>query len=141
MIHDTRAGQQFRQLPMFMSAREIRDQYQALDADRDEVIGETDEWTEDDDELFNRKYDEAENNVDHAAGDSRSLRDALLQDGVKNPISLQADQEQTGSHWKPEILGGHHRVAVMSEHKPDVLMPVEHFEDINDAQRSLGKRY
>ena len=127
-------SKQFEQLPMFMSAREIRGQYQALDADRKEH-----EYN--DNELFDRKYDEAENNYDHAPNEHRSLKDALLQDGVRNPISLQADANKVGLGGKPQILGGHHRVAVMYEHKPDSLMPVAHFNTVVEAVRSLGRNY
>jgi hypothetical protein len=138
MLHTNRAGQQFRQLPMFMSAREIMDRYQPLDGDRDAVLGETDERLEDDGELYARKYDEAENTYPDW---DVSLKDSILQHGVKNPVSLQADDYHVGSQDKPEILGGHHRVAVMGEHKPDTLMPVEHFESQWQAQSSLRDRY
>jgi len=146
MIHDTRAGQQFRQLPMFMSAREIRDEFQALDGDREDVITDDDEWTESDDELFDRKYEEANDwKLSHGTSwsdkDGLTLADSILKHGVENPISLQIDRDRRGDHWKPEILGGHHRVAVMHKHRPDDLMPVEHFEHTTQAQRSLGERY
>ena len=147
-------GQQFRQLPMFMSAREIRSQYQAIDGDRKLVYGD-DGWydhPETDDQLFSRKYIEAEQDDDHSPGDRRTLRDAVVQDGVKNPISLQIPSEKkpsrfelpnpgTGSHGKPQILGGHHRVAVMDQHRPNDLMPVMHFEDSLQARESLGHKY
>jgi hypothetical protein len=141
MIHDARAGQQFRQLPMFMTAREIRNQYQPLDGDRDDVYrhGEYTGRRENEEELFDRKYDEAENSTYDDEG--QTLKESILTHGVKNPVSLQADMEFTGSDSKPEILGGHHRVAVMHEHRRDDLMPVEHFDNIYLAQRSLGERY
>lgn len=138
-------SQQFKQLPMFMTAHEIRRDYQALDGDRDEVV---DDWDavpetyrpEHDDELFERKYDEAVFNDDHTPGDRRSLRDAIVDDGVKNPVSLQVP-DLTGSMGKPQILGGHHRVAVMEAEKPHALMPVEHFRGTQEARRSLGRKY
>jgi hypothetical protein len=137
------ASKQFEQLPMFMSAHEIRHQYQALDADREEheYDDPTDNDYENDHELFNRKYDEAENDYDHEPNEHRSLKDAVLKDGVRNPISLQADAKKVGLDGKPEILGGHHRVAVMYEHKPNNLMPVAHFNTTGEARRSLGKNY
>jgi hypothetical protein len=141
---------------MFMSAREIRSQYQALDGDRLESwnLDEPKSTTgyENDDELFSRKYMEAEGDDDHSPGDRRTLRDAIVQDGVKNPISLQVPPEKkpsrfelpnpgTGSHGKPQILGGHHRVAVMDQDRPNDLMPVMHFEDSLQARESLGHKY
>lgn len=131
-------GTQFRQLPMFMSAHEIRSQYQGLDGDRDDVMDEFEDRPETDEELFQRKSHEAEW---EGYDGSPSLWDRLEKEGVKNPISLQADHTQKGSLGRPEILGGHHRVAVMSHIKPHALMPVEHFENYEDAQRSLGDRY
>lgn len=139
-----RVSQQFHQLPMFMSAREIRSNYQALDADREDYTDwdDPDEPTtqETDDDLFDRKYEEATVNTFHSPNDSRSLADAIVEDGVKNPISLQVP-DLNGSQGKPQILGGHHRVAVMEIYKPDSLMPVEHFRGSGEARRSLGRKY
>ena len=142
-------GQQFHQLPMFLSAREIRSTYRALDADRHDVI---DDWEADhettrpetDDELFDRKYDDAidkdEIGAETGPNSRSSLRDHLLEHGVHNPVSLELPG-QSLSGLKPQILGGHHRVAVMSKHKPDALIPVEHHTDRNAAERHLGERY
>lgn len=140
-MHPANAGAQFRhpgrlprladtpprQLPMFMSAREIRDQYQALDADRARDSGGAPET---EDALFARKRREA------FAG---PLGGSLLEHGVRSPVSLQADWRRPGSQGKPSILGGHHRIAVMDAHRPDELMPVEHFHSVADARRSLGR--
>jgi hypothetical protein len=148
MLHATRAGQQFRQLPMFMSAREIRNQYQAIDGDRSDTHPlrphprpeNFDKWIENDDQLFNRKYEESWA-PNRKVSSGRTLGDDILKHGVENPVSLQVDLEKTGSAKKPEILGGHHRLAVMGVHKPDELMPVEHFKDSYEAGTSLGPRY
>ena len=127
---------------MFMSAREIRRDYQGLDSDRYDVIrwgldnDGDDDGIENDRELFDRKFEEA---------DDSGLLDDLTRGrgrkGVENPISLQADPKKTGSLGKPEILGGHHRVAAMEYLRPDELMPVEHFDNPAQARRSLGDRY
>ena len=140
-------GAQFRQLPMFMSAHEIRSQYQGLDDDRHDGTGE--DFLETDEELFARKSDESreyphdgsERYSDGGDPDMPSLYEHVSKHGVENPISLQADHSRKGLLGKPEILGGHHRVAVMYEQRPRALMPVEHFENYVDAQRSLGDRY
>ena len=131
-------GKQFHQLPMFMSAREIRSQYQALDGDRDLVYGaDGEEHDENDDQLFERKYDEAHDTEDADSG--HTLADSVRWDGVRNPISLQTGG--FGVYGKPQVLGGHHRLAVMEEHRPDDLMPVAHFENTVQARKSLGNRY
>jgi hypothetical protein len=146
MIHNTRAGQQFRQLPMFMTAREIRSDYQALDGDRRE--SKIRYGKERDDEVFSRKYNEASEEPrtwdrykSRWLSGGPSLTEQIQSEGVRNPVSLQVDLNKTGSRGKPEILGGHHRVAVMEAHKPDTLMPVEHFDNSWNAGVSLGKKY
>lgn len=156
------------QEPMFLTAREIRDQYQALDDDRimvDNEVSPTSTWPHDsqsahgrnariptsvfdydapaidheesDDELFARKLHEATtNNYSNRV----PLADHLMKYGVENPISLQF-RELHGQFGKPQILGGHHRVAVMHHLKPDALMPVMHFSSHTEASTSLGHRY
>ena len=141
------ASPQFRQLPMFMSAHEIRQQYQGLDSDRHDGTGE--DFLETDEELFARKSDESqeyphdgsERYSDGGDPSMPSLYEHVSKHGVENPISLQADHSRTGLLGKPEVFGGHHRLAVMSRIRPHALMPVEHFENYVEAQRSLGDRY
>lgn len=153
---------------MFLTAREIRDQYQALDDDRimvDNPVPLTStrspyrspthgrnaripssvfdydqpeiDHEESDDELFSRKLREA--TTDNYSN-RVSLADHLLKHGVENPISLQF-RELHGQLGKPQILGGHHRVAVMHHFQPDALMPVMHFSSHAEASTSLGHHY
>jgi hypothetical protein len=162
-MHPLNVGTQFHQLPMFMSAREIRSQYQALDGDRTSsgilgYVGTEDGYptsrsskpskekpyihyelhTEDDDDLFDRKYEEAQTKK-HLNGDY--LSDHIAKHGVENPVSLRADPWETGSRGKPEILGGHHRIAVMETERPDELMPVEHYHSVAEARWAKGVHY
>lgn len=140
-----RSGPQFHQLPIFMTPREIRQQYRALDGDREEVVDDWDAEVEErrpetDDELFDRKLDES---LDAPANPrdefSETLFESVKRDGVKNPVSLQfKDLAVLG---KPQILGGHHRLAVAHEYRPDEFVPVEHFEDTQAAKNSLGRKY
>lgn len=134
------ASPQFHQLPMFMSAREIRDQYQALDGDRHHAVPDfgsgipLDKGTpETDDELFDRKAEEADS---RRAPDGDYLYDSIAKHGVLSPVLLRAPGGGTGSLGKPEILGGHHRVAVMHDIRPDELMPVEHYESGKKAKKN-----
>lgn len=139
-------SQQFHQLPLFLSAREIRSNYQALDADRRKTYRDGGEgfWVQDtaesDNDVYTRKYTESSRNRWHSTNDSRSLTEALVEDGVKNPVSLQVPDAR-GEEGKPQVLGGHHRIAVMERHKPDALMPVEHFQGQHEAAASLGRKY
>lgn len=68
-----------------------------------------------------------------------SIRESVLNEGVKAPVSLSTNQ--FGSQGKPQIVGGHHRLAVMSREKPDSLLPVSHHEDIHSAQRNPNWKY
>ena len=127
---------------MFMSAREIRDQYQAHDGDRHTWVGADESGVNftqvmTDDEVFSGKY--------HAATvpdrDGHALYDDLEKNGVTHAISLQDDPRIVGSLGKPQILGGHHRVAVMHSLRPDDLMPVEHFRDVAEAKWERRGKY
>lgn len=68
----------------------------------------------------------------------RSLRQSVLRDGVQSPVRL---GETVGSQGKPEVLGGHHRIAVMRQHRPDDLIPVVHDSDLRSAKQSKNYRY
>ena len=136
---------QFQQLPMFMTAREIRDQYQGHDGSRRRFAGlsggEIQMFKgrhETEDEMFRRKVSEAEERWDHG-GDYLAAH--VRKHGVTHAISLQDDPTIVGSLGKPQILGGHHRVAVMHADRPDELMPVAHFRDVSEAMQALKGRY
>ena len=175
--HDPKSGQ----LPLMMTAREIRHHYRALDADRIEHydyssgVGET-HRDENDDELFERKFEEAhdapheyghmetspnstgaQTNMfgDYEASES-SLHERLVNSNfeLRNPVSLQfhgkhvwprnqvdPDTGDVASDRRPQILGGHHRVALLEHYAPDKLQPVNHEENIQAAKKSLGDRY
>lgn len=166
--HDPKSGQ----LPLMMTAREIRHHYRALDGDREDAYTENDYRPETDDELYERKLYEAQDypseyghdatgsqSTNHRGSDDelydmpeqKTVYERLADSNfeVKNPISLQfRDKARPG--WdsvkekedpRPEVLGGHHRIAVMSEYAPNKLMPVNHEEDIWSARKSLGTRY
>jgi hypothetical protein len=144
---------------MFMSAREIQAKYQPLDADRGGQNGSND-WTtlssgggeyptarswgghhtrrtstggskyykrtegpETDEALWERKAEEA---------DDYGLANEIREEGVQHPVSL---GREMGSMGKPQIVGGHHRIAVMAEEAPDELMPVLHFQSFGQARR------
>ena len=131
-------GQQFHQLPMFMSAREIRGGWQPLVGDVQSVQDHIGWRREKPDEVWDRKYQESENPRlvhDEPTGvwsrEDRPLRDEILERGVEKPVHLQVPD---GDDTKPQVLGGHHRIAVMNEHKPDELMPVLFHDGIFSAQ-------
>lgn len=110
--------QQFEQLPMFMSAHEIRSKYQPLEADHEEIEDydeATDHYSstrETSDELWDRKAEEA---------DDWGLTDNIREHGVHTPIPLNVDNGQ--------LANGHHRVAAMNDIDHHQLLPVLHVED------------
>lgn len=153
--------------PMWLTAREIRQHWQALDGDKQESFKRAKE-KESEEELWERKLDEAlwRNDMGDPISDEYEDEDGewvdnyqivdgkrvpgdlewtLLQDikvnGVLYPVSLQFNRDSVGSAGKPEILGGHHRVALMGEYNPDGFIPVEFFDDPEQARKGLGWQY
>jgi hypothetical protein len=141
---DNLNSDQFKQLPMFMSTNEIKKSHTPLNGDlRSTWSDRDDQWdTETPEHLYGRKYSEAmrssvqgQNLSDQDfPGDKRSLRDHIVDEGVHHPIQLEVPG--FGTRRKPEVFGGHHRLAVMGAHRPDELMPVQFHTDIHTAQKS-----
>jgi hypothetical protein len=61
-----------------------------------------------------------------------TLHESVGKHGVTHPISL-GTGGKPGMLGKPQIVGGHHRVAAQFDQDPDRLMPVLHYTDIKDA--------
>ena len=64
-------------------------------------------------------------------GPPPSLYESIQEGGVQHPVHLGT---QFGSQGKPQIVGGHHRIAVALDTRPDDLIPVLHHPDIYDAK-------
>lgn len=132
------------QLPMFMTAGEIKKHYQPSFGDREETEDENGWRAEHPTEVLDRKARESrEYGSAELDGDYHStLAESIARRGVENPISLQfratAIKENIG---RPQVLGGHHRVAIAAENHPNDLLPVEHFASMTHAQKILGVRY
>lgn len=134
----------YTQLPMFMSAAEIMERFQELDADREyyemerseecycESADECECGPYDDDDaseaMWRHKFEEAE----------YELLPSLEEEGVLNPIGLGTC---IGLFGKPQIVGGHHRTIVMFEIAKDNLNPVLFWHDIFTARRSKEYAY
>jgi hypothetical protein len=69
-----------------------------------------------------------------------TLYESVGKHGVTHPISL-GTGGKPGMLGKPQIVGGHHRVAAQFDQDPDRLMPVVHYRDIKDAQADKTRRY
>ena len=146
-VHESMVSTQFHQLPMFMSAREIHEGWKLNEPDRYGVDakGKT-TWPsqkkptrpESDAEFWGRKSRESDQ-PDPVFNDEKqvwepgtqTLRKSVVANGVESPVRLQ--DPGSAVFGRPSIIGGHHRIAVMTEHKPDALMPVLFDHDINDA--------
>ena len=59
-----------------------------------------------------------------------TLGESIRESGVQSPIRL---GQNIGSEDKPQVVGGHHRLAVASD-QPDRLVPVLHHQDIWEAR-------
>ena len=76
-----------------------------------------------------------ENKVEAYMQDDRSLAQSVASEGVQNPVHLGT---QFGSSGKPQIVGGHHRIAAASESRPDDLIPVLHHDSIFQARKDAS---
>ena len=94
-----------------------------------------DSWQMKVDSYVNRKQDQ---HYQRQAEEPESLHESIAQGGVQHPVHLGT---QFGSQGKPQIVGGHHRIAAALDTRPDDLIPVIHHEDIYDAKQSKGYKY
>ena len=133
------------QLPMFMTGKEVQEHFQPLEGDRVQIYDKekNDTRRETNLELWTRKLDEARNSNFNPRENkfgltsARSLSESIKERGVQNPISLQLFDKPGSS----QILGGHHRVAIMAAEHPTKLMPVEFFPTWQAAKDTKGPNY
>jgi hypothetical protein len=115
-------GNQWTQLPMFMSAREITQQYAPAETDKHWLSGS--QRSESSGELWSRKAKEAETGVygdrpyKLRSGERGTLYDSIKEEGIEKPVPLGAKQ----------VIDGHHRVAAQFAIDPDRQIPVTHRE-------------
>jgi hypothetical protein len=91
---------------------------------------------ETDEQLWARKRSQAKGNVvsgmltqaktGYGPEGTQSLHEHVVEHGVSMPIAL-------GTQFPREIMGGHHRLAVMAAERPNDLMPVIHVESPKEA--------
>lgn len=104
-----------------------------------------------DEDLYQRKYDEAWHDEDawHEDYDmpmpGRGVGESIQERGYNwnHPVHLSDGTGHTddytggrGIFGKYQVLGGHHRIAVMGEEYPRQFMPVQWHPDISEAQES-----
>lgn len=121
--------------PMFMTSRGIMDTHQGLAGDRKMVKEEGTSRPETHEEFWSRKAEEHEDS---------GMAHAIRRQGydTKYPISLRAPGTSGPIETeRPEILGGHHRLAQMVKEAPNQLLSVRHFGTTQQAKDALGRRY
>lgn len=127
------AAGQFR--PLHMTAQGIMDTYQGLAGDR-RMVGEGEsQRPETHHEFWERKAQEHEDS---------GIAHVIRREGynMRYPISLRAPGVQGHIETeRPEILGGHHRLAQMVEEQPNKMIPVRMFNSTQQAKSVLGRKY
>ena len=126
---------QFRAL--HMTAQGIMDTHQGLAGDRNMVpdpeLGRGRPETHS--EFWGRKAEEHEDSgmahVIRTQGYNNRYPISLRTPGTSGPIETE----------RPEILGGHHRLAQMVKEAPNQLLSVRHFGSTQQAKDVLGRRY
>lgn len=132
--HRNLSQSQFR--AMHMTAQGIMDTYQGLSSDRD-LLGEEPgpRRPETHQEFWERKAQENE-----ASGIAHMIRNEGYD--MRKPISLRAPGAQGHIETeRPEILGGHHRLATMVKEQPNKMLPVRMFNSVQQAKDVLGRKY
>lgn len=69
-----------------------------------------------------------------------TLHESVSKHGVTHPLSL-GTGGKLGLLGKPQIVGGHHRLAAQFDTDPDRHMPVLHYHSVMDAQNDPTRRY
>lgn len=93
--------------------------------------GHTETWEAKEESYVNRKIGAWRESHEE------SLYDSIAKSGVRSPIRL---GEAEGMMGKPEIVGGHHRLAAQTDLNQDQFVPVLHHEDIGEARSKRTER-
>jgi hypothetical protein len=118
------------QLAMYKTPKEIMSEYNPLKGDI--RGGETPKDT------WKRKADEGRTGL---SGNSRNeafsvdspdtLENSIRREGVQNPVTLEPKDLTFG--YRPEVFGGHHRIATANKINPDMLIPVTYSNTLAGA--------
>ena len=104
------------------AGREVKPYYRGFTDRKERAAPETD------DQLWQRKL---------AESTKSGLTQGIRERGVEMPVMLATETQ--GRMGKPNIAGGHHRVAVMNNLNPDQLMPVMPVNHVLGAHTEEGK--
>lgn len=104
-----------KQLRLFISARELREQF---DPNWGDFEGEETEP----EQVWDRKL---------SASKETGLYDDIQDIGVRIPVTITGNPD--GSGFNPEVMGGHHRIAAAYDINPDMEIPVNYDDNVSSA--------
>ena len=129
------------QLAMYKTPTEVMSEYDPLKGDV--RAGESHRMT------WNRKAEEGRTGL---SGNSRmdafseespdTLANSIKREGVQNPVTLQTKELSALSIFgaRPQVFGGHHRVATASKIDPDMLIPVTYADSFSGASTNARRQ-
>jgi len=115
------SGPQFEQLPMFMTAKEIKSKYSPHPDDYLHPDDNADK-EETDRELWDRKLRQSSLKNKKFLTEGKTLRAHIRDHGVQKPVTLDPDTKT--------VMGGHHRIAVAAKEWPKDFIPVVYSDKI-----------
>ena len=144
---DSMSSDQFDQLQMFMTARQLRTEVRpgdALDAERYGIshteaarrVAEDRMWADKESENAVPGTSVSAHHAHHPHFDQSqgpSMDESVRREGVKSPVGI-----FHGTSYGAMLGEGHHRVATAFRANPDMLVPVEHHADPSDSSPSTS---
>jgi hypothetical protein len=125
------------QLAMYKTPKEIITDYNPLRGDMHGGETPKDTWE--------RKAKEGtkglsgnSRNLAFSEGHPDTLANSIRREGVQNPVTLQPKDLTYG--YRPEVFGGHHRIATASKIDPNMLIPVEYADTFTQASTNQRKQ-
>jgi hypothetical protein len=126
------------QLAMYKTPAEVMSEYDPLKGDV--RVGESHRMT------WNRKAEEGRTGL---SGNSRmdafsvdspdTLANSIKREGVQNPVTLQV-KDLSIFETRPQVFGGHHRIATAAKINPDMLVPVTYADSFSGASTNTRKQ-
>ena len=111
------------QLPMFMTAGEIKKHYRPYEGDYLDPEDTSHGGEETESELWDRKLRQSSLDKPQFLVEGKTLRAHIKEHGVQEPVELDvrsADYPESRS----QVLSGHHRIASAAADRPNDLIPV-----------------
>lgn len=127
-VLNSNLGQQWQQLAMFHTPRELQDSNNFRHVDRGAYSSDAQMWR--------AKLQEAQVPGGIARPHGSGVYDSIAKEGFKGTLPLSHDEPTRLS-----LADGHHRVAAAAAINPDMLIPVEHYSSAGAYwQKFYGER-